>query len=148
MRLPFLNRRPPAEPPDLAPGGEIPVMARRGRAGSLTEDQLEALEANRFLPPAPLARLSDLSADEAAAILAALDYARAAIRQMVAEDAPTEVENALLAIILADDRYAAHALRWVHAGRTLPLKETGLYLQLKDRVMAFWQPADQPSLPG
>ena len=145
MRLPFLKGRQPVEPPELAPGGDIPVMARRGRPGTLTEDQLETLEANRFLPPAPLARLSDLSTDEAAAILAALDYTRAAIRQLVAEDAPTEVENALLALILADDRFAAHALRWVHGGSTLPLKETGLFLQLKDAVMAFWQPAERPA---
>ncbi len=115
-------------------------MARRGRPGSATEDQVEALEANRFLVPSPLSRLSDLSTDEAAAILAALDYTRAAIRQLTGEDAPTEIENEALALLLAEDAFAAHALRWMHGGRPLPLKDSGAFAAVRRMVMRFWQP--------
>lgn len=141
MALGFLKRRPVhATPPEPAPGGPIPVMARRGRPGTISEDQLEALEANRFLPPAPLRHLSDLSADEAIAILGGLSYARAAIGQLTGEDAPTEVENAVLALLLADDAFAAHALRWEHGGRNLPLKESAAFIAVRELVMQFWQP--------
>jgi hypothetical protein len=139
----LMNRRSPsAEPLALVPGGPVPVMARIGRPGSLTEDQLELLEANRFLPPPPLARLGDLSEDEAATILAALDYARAAIRQAVGEDAPTEVENELLGVILADDGFAGQALRWAQGGRSVPLKPTALFTRLQQIVLGYWQPAE------
>jgi len=138
----LLSRRSgPAEPPPLVPGGPVPVMARTGRPGSLSEDQLEALEANRFLPPPPLARLAELSADEAASILAALEYVRAAIRQVASEDAPTQVENELLALVLADDSFAGQALRWSQGGGSLPLKETTLFIRLKTVVTGYWQPA-------
>jgi hypothetical protein len=138
----LLNRRAPrAEPPPLVPGGPVPVMARTGRPGSLSEDQLEALQANRFLPPPPLTRLSDLSEDEAASILAALDYVRAVIRQVTGEEAPTAVENELLALVLADEAFTAQVLRWSRGGAPLPLKETALFTRLKSVVMGYWQPA-------
>jgi hypothetical protein len=145
-RLLSRRRGEPVEPPPLVPGGPVPVMARTGRPGSLSEDQLEALEANRFLPPPPLSRLSDLSAEEAASILAALDYVRAAIRQVVGEDAPTPVENELLALVLADESFSGQALRWSQGGMSLPLKETALFSRLKSVVMSYWQPAQgQPA---
>jgi hypothetical protein len=136
----LLKRREAGPPPDLAPGGPVPVMARRGRPASATEAQVEALEASRFLPPAPLSRLADLSADEAAAILAALDYARAAIRQVTGEEAPTAIENEVLALLLADEKHAAHALRWVHGGRPLPLKDAAAFAAVRGVVARFWQP--------
>jgi hypothetical protein len=137
---PRSRTEPPAELPRLAPGGEVPVMLRSGRPGTLSDDQLEALEANGFLPPAPLARLSDLSGEEAAQILAALDYLRAAIAQITGESAPTEIENQALALILADENFALAALRWADGGRPTPLRESAAFLRLKTFVMGFWQP--------
>lgn len=136
------RRAPAAAPPPLVPGGPVPVMARTGRPGTASEEQVERLEANRFLPPPPLTRLSDLSEEEATTILAGLDYARSAIRQIVGEDAPTEIENELLAVILADDALAGQALRWAQGGRSVPLKPTALFTRLQQIVLGYWQPAE------
>lgn len=135
----------PAPPPVLAPGGEVPVMARQGRPGTVTEDQVEALEAERFLVPAPLRRLEDLSTEEAQAVLDALAYLRAAVTQITREDAaPTMIENELLATVLADEAFVAHVGGWSRSGRPLPLKAGGNLNRLRDVLLKYWQPP-QPS---
>jgi hypothetical protein len=138
----LFRRRPPAPPPAppvIAPGGDMPVMPRQGRPGSITEDQVEALESERFLPPAPLARLAELSAEEAQAILDALAYVRAAVAQVTGETAPTAIENEGLALVLADEAFAAHAGGWSRSGRPVPLKEGGQFAKLRAMLMQYWQ---------
>lgn len=129
---------PPPAPPVIAPGGDMPVMARQGRPGSITEDLVEALEAERFLPPAPLARLAELSAEEAQATLDALAYVRAAVAQITGESAPTEIENEALALVLADESFAAHAGGWSRSGRPVPLKEGAQFARLRGMLMRYW----------
>lgn len=116
----------------------MPVMARQGRPGSITEDLVEALEAERFLPPAPLARLAELSAEEAQATLDALAYVRAAVAQITGESAPTEIENEALALVLADESFAAHAGGWSRSGRPVPLKEGAQFARLRGMLMRYW----------
>jgi hypothetical protein len=131
----------PAPPPVLAPGGDVPVMARQGRPGSITEDQVEALQAERFLVPAPLRRLDDLSIEEAQAVLDALAYLRAAVTQVTAEPgAPTMIENEMLALVLADESFVAHVGGWSRSGRPLPLKAGGYFNRLRDVLLKYWQP--------
>jgi hypothetical protein len=142
----FRRRRPPEPPPAppvIAPGGDMPVMPRQGRPGSITDDLIEALQAERFLPPAPLARLNELSAEEAQAILDGLAYVRAAVVQITGEAAPTEIENEALALVLADESFAAHAGGWSRSGRPVPLKEGAQFGKLRGLLMRYWQ-ADRP----
>lgn len=134
----------PAPPALPAPGQGFPVMPRAGRAGTITEDQLESLEEQRFLPPAPLARLRDLSTEEAAAILAGLAYARTAIRQITGEDAPTEIENEVLGAVLGEEELAAAALRWAEGGKPLPLKENAPFAAVRGVILKYWSPPAPP----
>jgi hypothetical protein len=131
---------PPPLPPALAPGGPVPVMPRAGRAGSVTDDQIDALEAERFMPPAPLSRLAELSSEEAALILASLAYGRAAIRQITGEDAPTAIENEVLGAVLGDETQAAAALRWQQGGAPLPLRENTAFAAVRTVILQYWQP--------
>jgi hypothetical protein len=116
-------------------------MARQGRPGSITDDQVEAREAERFLVPAPLRRLDDLSTEEAQAVLDALAYLRAAVTQITSEDnAPTGIENELLATVLTDEAFVAHVGGWSRSGRPLPLKPGGNLNRLRDVLLQYWQP--------
>lgn len=143
-RRPDDQAAPPAAPALPAPGQGFPVLPRAGRPASLTEDQLEALEEARFLPPAPLSRLRDLSTEEAATILAALAYARAAIRQITGEDAPTEIENEVLGALLGDEAVAAACDRWVSGGKPLPLRENAPFAAVRGVIGKYWAPPAPP----
>jgi hypothetical protein len=131
---------PPPEPLLPAPGGPIPVMPRAGRPATVTDDQLDALEAERFMPPAPLARLNELSTEEAATILAGLAYVRAAIRQVTGEDAPTTIENEALAALLGDEGLAVAGVRWQQGGAPLPLRENAAFSAVRTVILKYWQP--------
>jgi len=119
-------------------GGGTRAMPRIGRPGSITEAQWEELADNGFQPQ------KDWSEEEAQAVLDGLAYLRAAITQVTGEsDAPVPVQNELLAMLLGDDELREMVQRWGRS-RALPLRESGGFLRVRERIMGFWQPAGTP----
>lgn len=122
----------------MAGGGESRAMPRLGRPGSITETQWEELQDNGFQPQ------KDWSEEEAQAVLDGLAYLRAAITQVTGEgDAPVAVQNDLLAMLLGDDELREMVTRWGRS-KALPLRESGGFLRVRERIMGFWQPAGTP----
>lgn len=123
---------------------DLPQMPRIGKAGSATGTQIDELVANRFSPAPPCRDLHEYSAEEAQLLLDGLGYLRAAVAQITGEDevAPAEIENEILAVLLADPDTREAVGRWSKAGRILPLKHSGTFSKVRDIVLRFWQPAD------
>ena len=82
-------------------------MPRFGTPGTITREQMRALQQKDFQP------LRQWSKEEAQLILDSVDYLRAAIKTVTGEtDAPTEVQNRILGFILSDDGLREHILDW------------------------------------
>ena len=150
----WFRRRPaaaafaaPETPPPSSPEPAWPQMPRSGRPGSATDDQVEALMEARVVPAAPCRDLHDYSAEEAAAILDAIAFARAVATQVTGgedEEAPpevlTELHNDLLATTLADDELREFALRWARSGQPTPIRENATFEKARAAVLRHWQP--------
>jgi hypothetical protein len=136
---------PAPEPPPAEPSW--PQMPRIGKPGSATDDQVEALMEARVVPAAPCRDLHDYSAEEAAAILDAIAFARAVASQVTGgedEEAPPEVitdlHNDLVATTLADDELREFALRWARSGQPMPIRENTTFEKARAAVLRHWQP--------
>lgn len=123
-------------------------MPRVGRAGSATDEQVEALMALRLVPAPPCRDLHDYSTEEAQLFLDAIAYARAVAAQVTGgedEQAPpevlTELLNDLMAEVLADEELRAAAQRWVRNGSPRPLRENTTFAKARAVVLRYWQPA-------
>jgi len=150
----LFRRRPDAAPVVAEPaasGAEPPApqMPRLGKPGTATDDQVEALMEARVVPAPPCRDLHDYSAEEAAAILDAIAFARAVARQVTGgedEEAPPEVLTALLndlvATTLADDELREFALRWARSGKPSPIRENTTFARARAAVLRHWQPAE------
>jgi hypothetical protein len=126
-----------------------PQMPRSGKPGSATDDQVEALMEARIVPAPPCRDLHDYSAEEAAAILDAIAFARAVATQVTGgEDAQappevlTELLNDLVATTLADDELRDFALRWARGGQPTPIRENTTFAPAREAVLRHWQPAE------
>jgi hypothetical protein len=149
----WFRRRPAAAvvAAPAAPGVEPPApqMPRLGKPGTATDDQVEALMEARVVPAPPCRDLHDYSAEEAAAILNAIAFARAVARQVTGgedEEAPpevlTELLNDLVATTLADDELREFALRWARSGQPSPIRENTTFARARAAVLRHWQPAE------
>jgi hypothetical protein len=150
----FRRRQPeaahiaPPEPKVQAPVEPAwPQMPRIGKPGSATDQQVEALMEARVVPAPPCRDLHDYSAEEAAAILDAIAFARAVASQVTGgedEDAPseilTELHNDLVATTLADDELREFALRWARSGQPRPIRENTTFAKARAAVLRHWQP--------
>jgi len=150
----FRSPRPGALPavaagPEAEAAAETPwpQMPRIGKPGSATDQQVEALIEARVVPAPPCRDLHDYSAEEAAAILDAIAFARAVASQVTGgedEDAPpeilTELLNDLVATTLADDELRAFALRWARSGQPRPIRENTTFAKARAAVLRHWQP--------
>jgi len=150
----WFRRRPaaaaataPVTPPPSSPEPSWPQMPRSGRPGSATDDQVEALMEARVVPAPPCRDLHDYSAEEAAAILDAIAFARAVASQVTGgedEEAPpevlTELHNDLLATTLADDELREFALRWARSGQPTPIRENTTFEKARAAVLRHWRP--------
>lgn len=148
----WFRRRPsaaPAETPETTPppAASWPQMPRMGKPGTATDDQVEAMMEARLVPAPPCRDLHDYSAEEAAAILDAIAFARAVATQVTAgedEDAPPEVltdlHNDLVATTLADDELRDFALRWARNGKPRPIRENTTFEKARAAVLRHWQP--------
>ncbi len=144
-QAPVANHPDPT-PPDAQPAWR--EMPRVGRAGSATDEQVEALMALRLVPAPPCRDLHDYSTEEAQLFLDAIAYARAVAAQVTGgedEQAPpevlTELLNDLMAEILADEELRAAAQRWVRNGSPRPLRENTTFAKARAVVLRYWQPA-------
>jgi hypothetical protein len=82
-------------------------MPRTGTPGSITEAQIDRLQANGFQPS------TDWSFEEAAMVLDATDYQRAAILKATGDnDPPVEIQNMLIQFILSDDDMRDYVRAW------------------------------------
>jgi hypothetical protein len=133
------------EPPTTEPAW--PQMPRSGKPGTATDDQVEALMEARVVPAPPCRDLHDYSAEEAAAILDAIAFARAVASQVTGgedEEAPpevlTELHNDLVATTLADDELREFALRWARSGQPTPIRENTTFEKARAAVLRHWQP--------
>ncbi|MEX2643757.1 MAG: hypothetical protein WD270_09905 [Acetobacterales bacterium] len=82
-------------------------MPRVGQPGSITDAQIDRLKANGFEPA------RTWSFEEAALVLDATDYLRAAILKATGDDEPpVEVQNVLLQFILSDDDLRNYVRAW------------------------------------
>lgn len=142
---------PPMTPPEPSPPSppSWPQMPRSGKPGTATDDQVEALMELRILPAPPCRDLHDYSAEEAAAILDAVAFARAAASQITGgedEEAPpevlTELLNDLVATTLADDELRDFALRWARSGQPTPIRENTTFARAREAVLRHWQPTE------
>lgn len=138
---------PPAAAPPSRAEPAWPRMPRLGRPGTATDEQVEALMEARVVPAPPCRDLHDYSAEEAAAILDAIAFARAVATQVTGgEDAEappevlTELYNDLVATTLADDELREFALRWARGGRPSPIRENTTFAKARAAVLRHWQP--------
>lgn len=152
----WFRRRPavaaPAEAPEVAPpelAPSWPQMPRTGKPGTATDHQVEAMMELRLLPAPPCRDLHDYSTEEAAAILDAVAFSRAAAAQITGgedEEAPpevlTELLNDLVATTLADDELRDFALRWARSGQPTPIRENTTFARAREAVLRHWQPAE------
>lgn len=155
----WFRRRPRPAATDQAPeqaAGAIaepdatwPQMPRIGKPGTATDDQVEAMMDARIVPAHPCRDLHDYSAEEAAAFLDAVAFARAVARQVTGgedEHAPpevlTELLNDIVATTLADEALRDFALRWARGGQVTPIRENTTFALARDAVLRHWQPAE------
>lgn len=142
---------PGATPSAMAPSPQAepawPQMPRLGKPGTATDEQVEALMEARVVPAPPCRDLHDYSAEEAAAILDAIAFARAVAAQVTGgedEEAPPEVltdlYNDLVATTLADEELREFALRWARSGRPSPIRENTTFAKARAAVLRHWQP--------
>jgi len=146
------HRRAGAPPPlvDPAVADDDPMelvaqMPRMGKPGTATDRQIDDLVANRFDPAPPCRDLHDYSTEEAQAFLEALAYIRAAIVQCTGESepAPSEIENELIVLVLAEAELRDGVQRWARAGCVLPLKPGATFSRVQQAVLRVWEPADK-----
>lgn len=90
-----------------AEGGEPKSMPRLGTPGTVTREQTTVLRKMDFEPD------RGWSEEEAALIIDAVHYLRAAIKQETGEaDAPLEIQNNVLAFILTDEALRDYLIAW------------------------------------
>jgi hypothetical protein len=83
------------------------TMPRIGTPGTVTREQLQSLKENDFEPS------REWSREEAQLILDAVAYLRAAIALTTGDrDAPIEVQNKVLALMLGEAELRDHMLDW------------------------------------
>ncbi len=133
----------------VEPEPSWPQMPRTGRPGTATDQQVESLMEARVVPAPPCRDLHDYSTEEAAAILDAVAFSRAAASQITGgedEEAPpevlTELLNDLVATTLADDELRDFALRWARSGQPTPIRENTTFARAREAVLRHWQPAE------
>ena len=106
----WIRRRRPGlfSPPPARPAAPPPrTMPRLGEPGSITEEQIDALQRNRFTPS------TQWSFDEAALVLDAVDYLRAVCDEAIGEREPDlDIQNELLAFILGEEDLRNHVRKW------------------------------------
>ena len=94
---------PPARPAPAPPR----TMPRIGDAGTITQEQIDALRDNRFEPS------SEWSVEEAALVLDAVAYLRAVCEQTIDDPAPDlDIQNDLLAYILTEEDLRGYVRKW------------------------------------
>lgn len=130
MRFRPRRRRPPAPPAPTPEPSSTATMPRVGKPGTVSRPQIKALQQN-YLPVD-----SGWSWEEAALILDALAYLRAACQRVTVAEAPEAVQNALLHFILARDDLREHVRQWAQGRRR---NRRQVYLQAG--------PADLPESP-
>lgn len=90
--------------------GEAPepkTMPRFGKAGTITRAQLDQLKKMDFAPD------RGWSEEEASLIIDSVFYLRAAIEDATGEaDAPVEIQNNVLALILTDEDLREYIMSW------------------------------------
>ena len=97
----FAGAPKPVAPPALR------TMPRLGRAGTITEEQIDALQRENFTPSA------EWSFEEAALVLDAVIYLRAVCAETIGVREPdVGVQNELLALILSDEDLRNHVRKW------------------------------------
>ncbi len=107
---------------------EARSMPRLGQPGTITRAQMRSLAANDFHPSRQWSR------EEAQLILDALAYLRAAIKTVTGEaNAPVEVQNKILGLILSDDDLRDYVLDWSRNLTREEEDETEIELPADDR---------------
>lgn len=123
------KRRQAKESADGGPPAEPSTMPRLGTPGTITRDQMKQLRENDFEP----SRL--WSREEAQLIIDSVTYLRAAVYMVTGEtDAPLDVQNKLLKIILTDDELREYMFDW---GLNLPRDAEAPGLPALERDDAF-----------
>lgn len=123
-------------------GGEgLKSMPRMGTPGTITRAQQKALQDAMFEPSRHWSR------EEAQLILESLTYLRAAIAMVTGDrDAPLEVQNKVLQIILGDDELRNHVLDWSRnrtrdqeSGETMELERDAPFEHLAAFIDELWE---------
>jgi hypothetical protein len=88
------------------------TMPRIGTPGSATPEQLERMRACHFETTGGWSR------EEAQLILDAVDFLRAALREVArSDDPPIEIQNRVLVFLLADEALRRRVMQWGEARR-------------------------------
>jgi len=132
------RRRARADAPDEPV--ETRTMPRLGSPGTITRDQIKALRENDFEP----SRL--WSREEADLVLDAVRYLRATIREETGDtDAPIDVQNKILALILGDQSLRDYVMTWgrnrtreEEAASTVRLEDNEHHRRIAEFVAKLW----------
>lgn len=81
-------------------------MPRIGTPGTITDEQINALKGKLFEPT------KEWSFEEAALILDSVTYLRGVCKEVLKEQPPLELQNALLSFILEDQDLRDYVRRW------------------------------------
>ncbi len=120
-------------------------MPRVGVPGTITESQIDRLQANGFEP-------STLwSFEEAALVLDATDYQRAAILRVTGDDdPPVDIQNMLIQFILSDEDLRDYVRGWGERrreegreGEPPKLRANNQLRRVEEKIDALWE--DDPS---
>jgi hypothetical protein len=126
-----------------AAAGGPRTMPRIGTPGTVTKEQVQALRANDFQPS------NQWSREEAQLVLDAVAYLRAVIAITTGDrDAPIEVQNKVLALVLGEEKLRLHVLDWSRnltdgerASIESAIPRDVLFERVQDFVRELWQEA-------
>lgn len=120
-------------------------MPRAGIPGTITESQIDRLQANGFEPS------TTWSFEEAAMVLDATTYQRAAILKVTGDDdPPVDIQNMLIQFILSDEDLRDYVRGWGERRREEgredeppKLRANNQLRRVEEKINALWE--DEPS---